>query len=271
VSDPAAQTEPAATDIAGAAARLTGAAPEEILGWALSAFPRDRIALCTSLQDEGMALLDMAVRIDPQVQVFTIDTGRLPPETLELIDEVRGRYRVRVEVVYPDATEVSRLVTEHGVNLFYQSVDLRLSCCEVRKVNPLKRRLAGLDAWITGLRREHNESRGAVAAVGEDALHGSIVKVNPLAGWSAAQVAEYIEEHDVPRNSLYRQGYTSIGCAPCTRATLAGEDPRAGRWWWEQGARECGLHYELKVDADGNSAVVATSSKKAATGGEGGN
>jgi thioredoxin-dependent adenylylsulfate APS reductase len=218
-----------------------------------------------------MVVLDMAIAIDPDLQVFTIDTGRLPQQTLDLVDQVHDRYELRIEVVYPDAAEVSRLVSERGVNLFYESVENRLSCCGVRKVNPLKRRLSTLDAWITGLRREHSEDRAAVPTVEFDELHGGIVKINPLAGWSIEQVKQYIALHDVPQNALYDQGYTSIGCAPCTRATLPGEDPRAGRWWWEQGARECGLHYELKVGADGRSAVVAVSSRKAALGGEGGN
>jgi thioredoxin-dependent adenylylsulfate APS reductase len=204
-----------------------------------------------------MALLDMAWRIDPRVQVFTIDTGRLPPETLDLVDEVRGRYGIKIEVVYPDATEVSELVTEHGVNLFYQSVELRLSCCEVRKVHPLKRRLASLDGWIAGLRRDQSSTRSSVAEVEVDATHGGIVKLNPLARWTAEQVVEYNRQNRVPRNALYDRGYTSIGCAPCTRPTEPGEDPRAGRWSWESGARECGLHYDLKVGADGQTEVKA--------------
>jgi thioredoxin-dependent adenylylsulfate APS reductase len=245
--------------VAEAAERLKGAPAEEILEWALTTFPRKRIAICTSLQDEGMAVLDMAVRIDWAVNVFTIDTGRLPAATLDLLDEVRDRFDVRIEVLYPDGQEVSELVSEHGVNLMYKSTELRLSCCEVRKVRPLNRRLASLDAWITGLRRDQNDARSGVAEVELDAAHGGIVKINPLASWSHEQVVEYIKEHKVPRNSLYTKGYTSIGCDPCTRATYPGEDLRAGRWWWEQGADECGLHYEMVVDENGNNRVVVTS------------
>jgi thioredoxin-dependent adenylylsulfate APS reductase len=223
-----------------------------------------RVALCTSLQLEGMALLDMAWRIDPGVAVFTIDTGRLPAETLDLIDEVRDRYGIRIEVLYPDATEVSDLVSEHGVNLFYRAPELRLACCDVRKVKPLNRKLATLDAWITGLRRDQNSSRAAVAEVEVDAAHGGITKVNPLASWDAAQVDEYVRTNNVPVNALYSQGYTSIGCAPCTRATAEGEDPRAGRWWWEQGARECGLHYNLQVNDRGEITTVAARATKEA-------
>jgi phosphoadenylyl-sulfate reductase (thioredoxin) len=209
-----------------------------------------------------MVLLDMALAIDPELQVFTIDTGRLPAETLELIDAIHDRYGRRIEIIYPDADEVSRLVSERGINLFYHSVENRLSCCEVRKVHPLKRRLERLDAWITGLRRRHSEDREAVLPVELDELHGGMVKINPLAGWSTAQVHDYVDQHGVPQNALYGQGYTSIGCAPCTRATVEGEDPRAGRWWWEQGARECGIHYQLAIGENGQSAVVGVRSNQ---------
>ncbi len=220
---------------------------EEILGWALREFPRDRIALSTSFQLEGMVILDMAWRIDPLVQVFTIDTGRLPAETLALIDQVRDRYRIRIEVLHPDATELSAFTTEHGVNPFYRSRELRLACCDLRKVRPLTRRLSTLDAWITGLRRAQSASRGATPAIAIDQAHGGILKVNPLAAWSLEQVEAYTLTHDLPRNALYARGYTSIGCAPCTRAIAPGEDSRAGRWWWERGDKECGIHVTPEV------------------------
>jgi thioredoxin-dependent adenylylsulfate APS reductase len=226
-----------------------------VLDWALSTFPRDRISICTSLQDEGMAVLDMAVRIDWAVNIFTIDTGRLPSATYDLMDEVHDRFGTRIEVIYPDAGEISKLVTEHGINLMYKSTELRLSCCDVRKARPLNRKLAGLDAWITGLRRDQNATRADVAEVELDMAHGGIVKVNPLARWSHDDVLTYIKEHKVPRNTLYLKGYTSIGCDPCTRAIEPGEDLRAGRWWWEQGADECGIHYEMVVDEAGNSSI----------------
>jgi len=215
---------------------------EEILGWALREFPRDRIALCTSFQLEGMVILDMAWRIDPLVRVFTIDTGRLPAETLALIDQVRDRYRIRIEVLHPDARELSAFTSEHGVNPFYRSVDLRLACCDVRKVRPLTARLSTLDAWVTGLRRAQSASRGATPAITIDQSHGGILKINPLAAWSLEQVEAYTLTHDLPRNALYTKGYTSIGCTPCTRAIALGEDIRAGRWWWERGDKECGIH-----------------------------
>lgn len=208
-----------------------------------------------------MVLLDMAWRIDPEVQVFTIDSGRLPQETLDLIDEVRERYSIRLEVLYPEADEVSEMVTEHGMNLFYRAKELRLQCCNVRKVRPLQRRLASLDAWISGLRRDQSQTRREVAEIEVDETHDGIIKLNPLSRWSHDQVQAYIDQHRVPRNALYAQGYTSIGCAPCTRATEPGEDPRAGRWWWEQGAKECGLHYELAVNELGETEVVSTRSR----------
>ena len=242
--------------VEGARRKLLGAGPEAVLRWGFDTFAAGRVALCTSLQHEGMVLLDMAHGINPDVSVFTIDSGRLPQETLDLIEEVRERYRVQVEVIYPDGGEVGELVSTHGPNLFHTSPALRLSCCDVRKVRPLKRRLATLDAWVSGLRRDQNAERSAVEAIQVDDVHGGIVKLNPLAGWSEEQVLAYVDEHRLPRNALYSRGYTSIGCDPCTRATEPGEDPRAGRWWWEQGARECGLHYELKVDADGTARVA---------------
>jgi len=258
VSQAFAQIPNAAPLVEDARLQLGGATPPHVLKWAVGAFTPGRIALCTSFQDEGMVLLDMAWKIDPSISVFTIDSGRLPQETLDLIEEVRERYRISVEVVYPDAAEVSTLVSEHGPNLFYQSADLRLSCCAVRKVNPLKRRLARLDAWISGLRRHQNAERAEIGVVESDEVHGGIVKINPLASWSSEQVLEYVADNRLPRNALYSKGYTSIGCDPCTRPTEPGEDPRAGRWWWEQGARECGLHYNLEVAGDSSTRLTAS-------------
>ena len=220
---------------------------DELLAWAIERFG-DRLAVCSSLQAESLVLFDMAWRIDPSVRVFTVDTGRMPRETYALIDRVREKYGVEVEVEVPDAAEVSRMTTRHGVNLFYGSVPRRLLCCEVRKVEPLKRKLAGLDAWVTGLRREHWPTRSNIRKIDVDHDHDGIVKLNPLADWIHEDVWNYIREHDVPYNALYDQGYTSISCACCTRPTKPGEDPRAGRWWWEQGApKECGMHCSIET------------------------
>ncbi len=220
--------------------------PQDVLQWTLERFG-SQAALCTSLQADGMAILDMAWRIDPTVRVFTIDTGRLPQETYVLLDQVREKYNIEIEVYFPDATQVESIVLRHGTNLFYHSVQSRLLCCEARKVLPLQRVLNTVDAWVTGLRRDQSSTRTAVGKIELDNDHGGLVKVNPLAGWTEEQVWDYIRTHNVPYHPFYDQGYTSIGCAPCTRPTAAGEDPRAGRWWWETGvAKECGMHCSIE-------------------------
>jgi len=215
---------------------------EDVIRWGLDTFG-GRVALSTSFQADGMVVLDIASRLDLGLRVITIDTGRLPPETHELIDVVRERYGVQVETHFPDQTELSDLVTTFGANPFYRSVSLRLSCCEIRKTHPLEKALSGLDAWITGLRRGQSATRGSIEKIELDDAHGGIVKLNPLADWGETAVWEYIKANDVPYSRLYDMGYTSIGCAPCTRAIAPGEDARAGRWWWETGvAKECGIH-----------------------------
>lgn len=219
--------------------------PTQVLRWAFQEF-HPRLALITSFQIDGMVLLDMAWRINPEVRVITLDTGRLPEETYELMEEVRGQYGINIEVYYPNTQEVEKLVKKHGVNLFYRSVKFRLMCCEVRKVRPLLRALSGLDAWITGLRRDQWASRTNIRKIELDHDHGGVVKVNPLADWTEEEVWDYIKTHRVPYNKLYDKGYTSIGCHPCTRPVKPGENPRAGRWWWEINApKECGMHCSL--------------------------
>lgn len=223
---------------------------EEILRWGLDTFA-PRIALSASFgSPEGMVLLDMMHAIDPaRTRVFTIDTGRLHQETYDLMDRVRTRYEVEVEVYFPRPEAVQAMVREHGLNLFYDSVELRRRCCGVRKVEPLGRALADLDAWIAGLRPEQSVTRGDVRAVEIDEAHGGRIKLNPLAGWSREDVMAYVERNHVPVNRLHDQGYPSVGCVPCTRSIQPGEDERAGRWWWENAdQRECGIHvaYEEK-------------------------
>ena len=223
--------------------------PEELLRWAIARFGAG-LAIATSFQADGMVILDMASRIDPRVRVMTVDSGRLQQETYDLIERVRERYQLPIEVYYPDAAALETFVGDYGVNPFYRSLALRLRCCEIRKVSPLARALAPLDAWIAGQRRDHWATRRHVRKVELDAAHGGIVKLNPLANWSDEQVWAYIRANDVPRNALYDRGYTSIGCAPCTRPTEAGEDPRSGRWWWEEdGPKECGIHCHVKLAA----------------------
>lgn len=219
--------------------RLEKSTAGELLAWAVAEFGSS-LAIATAFQAEGMVILDMAARISPRMRVFTLDTGRLPEETYRMIETVRERYGIAVETVAPDRGEVEAMVALHGPNLFYREIALRNLCCEVRKVRPLKRKLGELKAWVAGLRREHNESREAVRKIEE--IEGKL-KLCPLADWTAAEVSEYVQRHSVPMHPLYTAGYRSIGCAPCTRAIQAGEDERAGRWWWEQeSAKECGIH-----------------------------
>jgi adenylyl-sulfate kinase len=224
-------------------AQLSGfesASASEILAWAIGTYG-DAFAIATSFQKEGMVIVDLASRVTSDVRVFTIDTGRLPDETYRMMETVRQRYGIRVEVVFPERDEVEQLVTLHGPNLFYSSVQSRERCCGVRKVRPLERKLATLKAWASGLRREQSATRAFVAKVEKQ---DERMKLNPLADWTARQVEEHIRRHNVPVHPLYERGYTSIGCAPCTRAVEAGEDERAGRWWWEQDAKkECGIHF----------------------------
>jgi len=216
---------------------------QEVLQWAVEAFS-PRIALASSFGAEDVVLIDMLMRIDRSARIFALDTGRLPAETFAAIEAARERYGLRVQVLFPRHEAVEAMVSQRGVDLFYRSVEDRKACCAVRKVEPLGRALAGLDAWITGLRREQTVTRAQVHKAEIDADHGGIVKLNPLADWSWDQVWKYIRAHDVPYNALHDRGYPSIGCAPCTRPIAPGEDLRAGRWWWEAdpGTKECGLH-----------------------------
>ena len=200
-------------------------------------------ALACSFGAEDMVLLDMVARTKSPVAVFTLDTGRLPQETYDLMQTARSQYRgLTIETYFPKAESVEAYVRENGVNGFYDSVALRERCCGVRKIEPLKRALAGKKSWITGLRREQSATRSAIAPIEWDAANG-LQKVSPLAEWSSEDVWVYVKRFDVPTNALHRKGYPSIGCAPCTRAVEPHEDPRAGRWWWENAdTRECGLH-----------------------------
>jgi phosphoadenosine phosphosulfate reductase len=215
--------------------------PEEVLAWALDAHA-PAIALGTGLGAEGMVVLDHLARMGRVPRVFMLDTGRLPQETHELLDRVRDRYRLTIEVYTPLPADLEPMLQAHGPNQFYRSVELRRLCCRVRKVLPLRRALTGLSAWITGLRRD-GPTRDQVAKVEVDLQNGGLLKINPLADWSTEDVWRYIRAHDVPYNTLHDQGFPSIGCAPCTRAVAPGEDTRAGRWWWERPEhRECGIH-----------------------------
>lgn len=222
-------------------AQLEGCPPEAILEWTYRTYRR--VAIVASFQAESSVLIHMAANIIRLPDVLTLDTGRLPEETHQVIDRIRDRYTIRLHVQAPDPGEVAEMVAAHGPNLFRRSVDLRTRCCDVRKVRPLAAALEGFDAWVTGLRRNQSEARRQTPVVQADPLHGGIAKVAPLAGWARDQVWAYVRTHRLEYHELYDHGYRSIGCAPCTRAVGPDEDERAGRWWWEESTvKECGLH-----------------------------
>ncbi|MCY3826839.1 MAG: phosphoadenylyl-sulfate reductase [Candidatus Dadabacteria bacterium] len=217
--------------------------PEDILAWASANLDRS-VALATSFQVQGMVLVDMFAKVNPKARIFTLDTGRLHSHTYDVMDKTREKYNINIEVLFPDTAEVEEMVTSHGVNLFYKSVENRRLCCQVRKTNPLNGYLKTLDAWITSIRADQTEQRAESSKFEIDYLHGKMLKINPILDWTADQVWDYIRKNDVPYNKLHDMGYPSIGCAPCTRAVEEGEDSRAGRWWWEQGSdKECGIHF----------------------------
>jgi len=216
-----------------------------ILKWAIDTYGL-RIGLASSFGAEDLALIDMMVKINKEkTKVFTLDTGRLNQETYDVIDEIRRKYGIQIIVYFPEQNEVEQMVRIKGMNLMYESVENRKLCCEIRKVHPLNRALDNLDGWITGLRREQTIMRSDVKKIEIDYSHDNIVKVNPLADWTHEMVWDYIHKNNVPYNKLHDIGYPSIGCEPCTRAVNPKEDPRSGRWWWENAAhKECGLHWD---------------------------
>ena len=203
-------------------------------------------AFASSLGAEDMVLTDLILRDSLPIDIFTLDTGRLHNETYALLDAIAARYGSRLHLVFPRSDAVEDYVNSYGVNGFYNSVELRKACCHIRKVEPLRRALAGKKAWLTGMRRAQSAARQEVPLKSYDADNG-LTKFNPLVDWSHEEVWDYIRTHAVPYNELHDRGFPSIGCAPCTLAVAAGEDIRAGRWWWEQGtAQECGLHATKK-------------------------
>ncbi len=221
---------------------LEGKEAQDIVRWAIEQFG-DRVALASSFGAEDVVLIHMMTQVTPKPRIFTLDTGRLNPETYDVMDKIRQRYQIPLEVMFPKTDSVEQMVREKGLNLFYHSIENRKLCCGIRKVEPLNRALSSLDAWITGLRRDQVVTRAAVKKIEVDDAHGGIVKINPLAEWTWEQVMDYVKANQIPYNVLHDQGYPSIGCAPCTRAIKPGEDFRAGRWWWERPEqKECGLH-----------------------------
>ncbi len=230
-------------DISRLAANYESRSPQEIIRLALET--TDNLAISFS-GAEDVVLIDMAVQINPEVKVFSLDTGRLHRETYHYLDQVRSHYGIELEVLLPEASDVEALVREKGLFSFFH--DGHKECCTVRKVAPLRRKLSTLDAWITGQRRDQSVgTRTEVPVIQDDPSFSSpehrLVKFNPLAGWSSAQVWEYIRSNAVPYNELHAKGFTSIGCEPCTRSVLPNQNEREGRWWWENAAeKECGLH-----------------------------
>ncbi len=203
----------------------------------------NRVVFACSFGAEDVVLLDLIQQHARHIRIITLDTGRLPQETYDVMDAWRKEKDLDIDLYFPDANDVEAMVKQDGVNLFYDSVEKRKQCCFVRKIKPLKRALAGADAWVTGLRGDQAETRATMLAVEDDKAF-DIKKYNPLIDWSEQDVWDYIQSHKLPYNALHDQFYPSIGCAPCTRAISVGEDQRAGRWWWEQedAVAECGLH-----------------------------
>jgi phosphoadenosine phosphosulfate reductase len=208
-----------------------------------------RVVYSNSLGAEAMVLTDLIWTQVPGIDIFSIDTGRLHEETYELLDKLQRRYRRRLKVVYPDAQALEGLVAAQGVNGFYESVEARLACCRIRKVEPFKRAIAGYAAWVTGVRREQSATRALGESIEWDSEYG-LHKVSPLLDWTEEQVWQYIRTRKLPYNPLHDRQFPSIGCSPCTRAIQPGEGRRAGRWWWEQAeSRECGLHPRIRATA----------------------
>lgn len=220
---------------------LAGLPAEDILRATLEMYGQ-HATFSTSLGAEDQVITHMLMQINPEANIFTLDTGRMFPETYELIERTEARYGMRIRVFFPDYKAVEEMVSTRGINLFYYSIENRKMCCHIRKIEPLKRALHGNKVWITGLRREQSPTRKDMCLAEWD--EGNyIIKVNPLLEWTEKQVWDYIHEHNIPYNTLHDKGFPSIGCLPCTRAIEPGEDIRAGRWWWENpDSRECGLH-----------------------------
>ncbi|MGQ9790676.1 MAG: phosphoadenylyl-sulfate reductase [Armatimonadota bacterium] len=230
------------TDISNLNAQFEALPPQALLKWAVEQFG-NRVALACSFGAEDVVLVDMLVKVTPQPRIFVLDTGRLHQETYDVMERCQQRYHIEFEVYFPQTALVEQLLRTKGANSFYLSVENRKECCHIRKVEPLGRALQGLQAWITGLRRQQAVTRASIPKIEVDEAHGGILKLNPLADWSEEQVWEYIRAHNVPYNVPHDKGFPSIGCAACTRAILPGEDIRAGRWWWETPEqKECGLH-----------------------------
>lgn len=240
-------TRPALTDELLDSVKLKSAAVHVLLQQAVNEFGPGNITFANSFGAEDMVLTDIILNYEAKkqplaVEIFSLDTGRLPAETYDLMAQAEKHYQTKLKVYFPNADKVEDYVNTHGINAFYESIDLRKGCCHMRKVEPLQRALKGKKAWVTGMRAEQSATRSNLPVREFDAGN-QLEKFNPLSDWTEKEVWAYIRLHDVPYNKLHDQFYPSIGCAPCTRAVAMGEDIRAGRWWWEDPtSKECGLH-----------------------------
>ncbi len=213
----------------------------DLLKWSFETFG-DKLILASSLGLEDQILTDMAVKINPNANIFFLDTGRIHQETYDLLEESMAKYNIKYKIYFPKAEDMEKFERENGPNAFYKSIDLRHQCCQIRKIEPLTRALQDFNAWVTGLRRQQSVTRTEIKKIEYDEMN-NLIKINPLSEWCVIDVTEYIKENNVPYNKLFDKGFTSVGCAPCTRPIKLGEDRRAGRWWWETPEkRECGLH-----------------------------
>lgn len=216
--------------------------PEEIVQWIYTNFDTQKVAFASSLSPEDQVLTDIIIKINPKAVIFTLDTGRLPVETYNLIQETNKKYNINIKIVFPEKEKVESMVNSYGPNLFYDSLENRKLCCKIRKVDPLRNELKKYDAWITGLRKKQSVTRTGLEAIEFDDTN-NLFKISPLFNWDEEKIWNYIKFNNIAINELYNKGYPSIGCAPCTRAIKPGEDVRAGRWWWEDPEhKECGLH-----------------------------
>ena len=221
--------------------KLKNSSPAQVISFFNKLFP-NKIALSTSLGYEDQILTQVVASVDKNIKIFILDTGRLFPETHDLLDKTCKKYDININVYFPNSAEVEAMVNEKGINLFYDSIKNRKLCCHIRKLVPLARAMKGLDGWITGLRRDQAVTRTDMQLVEWDDSN-NMLKINPLINWTEDEVINYIDIQKIPYNLLHKKGFASIGCHPCTRAIEKGEDVRAGRWWWENpDTKECGLH-----------------------------
>lgn len=220
---------------------IKGKNSEDIITFFLEKYA-GKIAFASSMGVEDQLITHLIANINKPVYIFTLDTGRLFPETFDLIDKTQKRYKVDLKIYFPDSSGVQNMVNASGIDLFYESIENRKQCCNIRKTEPLQRALKDIDVWICGLRREQSPTRSEMQIVEWDSFNG-LIKINPLIEWTEEETWNFVKANNVPYNTLHDKGFNSIGCQPCTRAIIEGEDSRAGRWWWENPeTKECGLH-----------------------------